>query len=254
MKLPGAADGVTFTRLVHKMSFTLDAVLNQAADGLSTTVALSATSVAVLLYATGFLDKRNLWLDTQNDPADVITDSDWDTIQDIVGILGREIMTPEVGAIFPYMTNDPPFNCLECNGASYLRVDFPLLYALLDSAFVIDADTFFVPDLRGRVPLGVGTGSGLSTYTVNEQGGEESHTLIEAELASHTHTDVGHTHTEGNALPNLTTIGAGAPQATAVPGISVTGIGNASLTNTGSDAPHENRQPFLALRFCVRCQ
>lgn len=46
---------------------------------------------------------------------------------------------------------------------------------------------FTTPDLQGRVIVGAGAGSGLTSRAVNDSGGEENHTLIESELASHKH-------------------------------------------------------------------
>lgn len=158
---------------------------------------------------------------------------------------------PQLGVIFPFVTASPPDNCLECDGATYNRVDYPDLYALLDIAFIVNADTFTVPDLRGRTVIGVGHGAGLSVRAVGDNGGEESHTLIVSETPSHSHTDIGHVHSEGIAAPNLTTIGPGAPEATALPSVGITGSGSANLTNTGGDGAHNNMQPFTALKYCM---
>lgn len=236
------------------MSYTLDTLLDQASDGLATTVALRSTSVAVLLYALGFLDKQRFWLDTGNDPGDTITDDDWATILELVADAERDVMTPQVGQIYPFATTDPPPNTLECDGTNYARVDFPTLYALLDSAFIVDADTFAVPDLRSRFVVGVGTGAGLASYSTNDSGGEEQHTLSTAEIPSHTHVDSGHQHTEITATPTAITIGAGVPAPSAIPGIGVTGVGTAAIGNTGGDGAHENRPPYVALRWCIQCQ
>lgn len=234
------------------MSYTLDVLLDQASDGLTVTARLSSIDLAVFMYASGFLDKRRLWLDIQNDPFDEVTDADWVTIQEIVSNAMRSLMTPDVGKISPYMTEFPPAGTLECDGGIYNRVDFPLLYAALDTVFVIDADTFYVPDLRGRIPLGVGTGSGLSSYAMGDEGGEETHTLVGSETPVHSHSDAGHTHTEVTAIPTAITIGAGVPAPSALPSVGATGIGFASLDSFGGDGAHENRQPYLALRFCVQ--
>ncbi len=236
------------------MSYTLDTLLNQASEGLATTAVLRSTSTAVLFYALGFLDKQRFWLDTANDPADVITPDDWVTIQEIVADTWTDLMDADVGKLFPFATQDPPPNTLECDGATYNRVDFPLLYALLDANFIVDADTFVVPDMQSRFIVGAGTGSGLSAYGVNASGGDESITLTTAEMPSHSHTDVGHVHTEGNAIPTAITIGAGVPAPSALPSVGVTGSSSANLTNTGGDGAHENRPPYRALRWCIQCQ
>jgi len=156
-----------------------------------------------------------------------------------------------IGSIVPTITDSVPYGMLACDGASYLRVDYPELYAVLASAFVVDADNFIVPDLRGRTVIGTGTGTGLTARAMNASAGVETHQLSVAELASHSHADLGHTHVEGTTAPTVITIGAGAPAPAAIPAVGVTGSGNANLANTGADTPHENMQPSLALRYCV---
>jgi len=236
------------------MSYTLDTLLDQASDGLSTTVALRSTSVAVLFYALGFLDKEPFWLDTDNDPLDVITPDNWVTIRELVADTWTDLMDADVGKLFPFATQDPPSNTLECDGSTYNRIDFPLLYAVLDANFIIDADTFVVPDMQSRAIIGAGTGSGLSSYGVNASGGLESVTLVTSEMPSHSHTDIGHVHTEMTAIPMLIAIGAGVPAASALPSAGVTGSSSANLTDTGGDGAHENRMPYRALRWCIQCQ
>jgi len=149
-------------------------------------------------------------------------------------------------------SSNPSANFLPCDGASLLRSAYPDLFAVIGVSFgSVDSTHFNVPDLRGRVPVGVRTGPGLSTYALGDQGGEETHVLTTGELASHSHTDVGHTHPEGTTIPTTITIGAGAPAPSAVGSVGVTGSGSASLTNTGSDAPHNNLQPYLALQYFI---
>lgn len=155
-----------------------------------------------------------------------------------------------IGVVFPYVTNDPPNGALPCDGSSFLRVDYPQLYGELADEFIVDADTFVTPDLRSRVIVGVGEGAGLSDYTVNQQGGEETHALTETENATHTHTDTGHVHSyqppgasglalaPGElpiALPNI------------IPGL--TGSASANITASGDGTPHNNIQPYTALKY-----
>ena len=47
--------------------------------------------------------------------------------------------------------------------------------------------TFALPDLRGRVALGIGQGPGLSLYDQGEVGGDEIVTLLASEMPAHTH-------------------------------------------------------------------
>lgn len=148
--------------------------------------------------------------------------------------------------------------------------------------------TFNLPDLRGRVTVGVGVGSGLTSRLLgpNSQGGEETHILTTAELATHNHTisDPGHVHTlndpghlhgisdsghqHGYLVPDIVGLAAGgsgfgsnnstfANTANAASNVSVqtgvTSITVASHTtgittvNNGSGTAHNNMPPFVGI-------
>lgn len=91
--------------------------------------------------------------------------------------------------------------CLICDGAPYNRATYAALYAALGGASSPfgqgdGSTTFNVPDYRGRTILGAGAGPGLTTRNRGDKGGEETHTLTVAEVATHAHgvTDPGHGH------------------------------------------------------------
>lgn len=64
-----------------------------------------------------------------------------------------------VGTVIMYAANDLPPNYIACDGAEYPVATYPVLY---DKIGVIHGGTigvkFNVPDFRGRIPLGTGTG------------------------------------------------------------------------------------------------
>lgn len=139
---------------------------------------------------------------------------------------------------FAGSTNPQPDNWLLCVGASLLRTDYVDLFNVIGTAFgAVDSSHFNIPDLRGRTVIGVGTGSGLSPRTLGETLGEETHQLSVAELASHV-------HSTGNSV----TIAA------VVPGEGPVLAPNPIPTNTGStgsDSPHNNMQPSIALNYFI---
>lgn len=156
-----------------------------------------------------------------------------------------------IGMIIPYATSSAPNGTLPCDGSTFDRADYPQLYDALDSIFIIDADHFKTPDLRGRAVIGAGQGDGLSNRAVGATGGEETHVLTVGELAAHSHSNAPHSHSESVAAPNLTTIGVEPPQPTAVPAVGVTGAASVVIDNTGSDEAHNNMQPFYVLNYCM---
>ncbi len=65
------------------------------------------------------------------------------------------------------------------------------LFSLLGTTFGGDGRTTFgLPDLRGRAPIGVGSGAGLTNRQWGERGGLEQTVLTVNEMPSHTHTAV----------------------------------------------------------------
>jgi len=219
------------------MSVELDAINALAANYSSHVLRLSATSVAVLFYATPYLTSRNNWID-HSDPYDTVTDEEWDTISAYVDGLLYEAKNPMIGLIMPFVTADPPPDVLPCDGAEYLREDYPILYDVLDAAFIVDADHFIVPDLRGRTIIGAGDGSGLTTRNVGDTGGEENHELTESEIPSHSHT-----------IPLTFTTLAVEPGEVAV--LSPVPILTDSTGSTGGDDTHNNMQPFYVLNYGI---
>jgi hypothetical protein len=96
-----------------------------------------------------------------------------------------------VGSITMYAGVDtvpPPTKWLFCRGQSLVKLDYGDLYNIIGilyggTMFGLD---FNLPNLGGRVPVGVGS-SGGSIYEVKQTGGEEKHTLTIPEMPSHSH-------------------------------------------------------------------
>jgi len=219
------------------MSAELTALEDLASNFRTAWFRLSAISQAVLFYSTPYLTARFNWID-RTIPTDEITDAEWDTLQSYVDGLLYEAKIPMIGLIVPFVTQDPPPNVLPCDGSSYLRVDYPILYDVLDPFFITDADNFTVPDLRGRTVIGVGSGSGLTTRNVGDSGGEENHQLTTSELASHTH-----------SIPLTTSLPAQAGVGFA--GDVTVPVVTSSTGSTGGDVAHENMQPFYSLNYGI---
>lgn len=198
---------------------------------------LSATSQAVLFYATPYLTARFNWVN-RNVVGDEVSDSDWDTIQAYVDQLLYEAKNPMIGYILPFVTLDPPPNVLPCDGSSYLRVDFPELFAVLDPIFITDADHFTVPDLRGRTIIGTGDGGGLTSRSIGDSGGEENHTLDISEMPAHDHT-----------IPyTITTLVLEPGEVTALTPVPLL---TQSTGSTGGDGSHNNMMPFYAVNYGI---
>ena len=83
-------------------------------------------------------------------------------------------MTPFIGEIKIVPYDLEPTDWAFCDGRLLSIHENTLLYSCIGSAFGGNgADTFALPDLRGRRPIGVGTGQDLSQVTLGEAGGTE---------------------------------------------------------------------------------
>jgi len=218
------------------MSAELSALETLAEDYTGGWYRISPISLAVLFYASRFWKQRFNWVSP--DPLDVVTDSDWDTIQAYVDGLLYEVKNPMLGQIVAYATEELPAGVLLCDGSTFNRVDYPDLYNLLDSVFILDADTFIVPDLTGRTIVSVGMSVEGTDFVIGAAGGEELHQLITDELPAHTHT-----------IPATTTTLAVEPGEVAV--TTPVPIITADTGSTGNDSPHNNMQPYFVLKYGI---
>jgi microcystin-dependent protein len=206
--------------------------------------ALSDLSAVICLSALTAYQQKSAWQDGDN----AVSDAQFDIIDKAIAQAESELMRGMIGLILPSALGSlSNLNVLECDGTSYLREDYPELYAALDSAFIIDADNFSVPDLRAKFVLGA---DGID-YNVGDSGGEVEHTLLVGEMPSHSHTNTPHSHSEIAAVAALADFGTGAPVPSATPLPSTTGLASVTIDNAGNDEPHNNMPPFLALRWVI---
>ncbi len=145
-----------------------------------------------------------------------------------------------IGSIIAYGAGLPATpDILVCDGSSYLRSDYPDLFAAIGTVWgTVDISHFNVPDLRSRALVDAGQGSGLSLRVAGQTFGEETHQLTTPELASHAHT-----------LQDFL------PTSTAVPPPLDAGIPGPHIFNqtgtTGGDQPHNNMQPSAVITYGI---
>lgn len=62
------------------------------------------------------------------------------------------------------------------------------LFSLLGTTYGGNGQTTFgLPDFRGRIPVGAGTGPGLSGYNLGQMGGSQTNTIGAANFPAHNH-------------------------------------------------------------------
>lgn len=104
---------------------------------------------------------------------------------------------------------------------------------------------FALPDLRGRVPIHMGSG-----HVQGEKQGEEFHTLNQPEMPAHNHIIQASSQAGNQAAPSILAMS----ENTYRTADELTTIHPATIAFTGGSQPHENRHPFTVLVWCVALQ
>ena len=129
---------------------------------------------------------------------------------------------PFLGQIIPYVANSVPDDWHLADGTTLSISQYIELFSLLGTTYGGDGiTTFMLPDLRGRVSIGVASGSNTQ---LGQQGGTESVTLLTTNLPSHAHSLVGSRYSATQTDPN------------------------------GSGQSIDNRQPFLGITYIIALQ
>jgi microcystin-dependent protein len=124
------------------------------------------------------------------------------------------------------------------------------LFSLLGTTFGGDGRVNFgLPDLRGRVPIHVGSG-----HTLGERGGEQAHTLSIAEIPTHTHALQASSNDGGQVVPAGGYLAKAAPANPYSTPTNLTAMNAASIANVGGSQAHLNMEPFLVLNFSIALQ
>lgn len=140
-----------------------------------------------------------------------------------------------------------------CNGQLLPINQNQALFSLLGTTYGGDGRTNFgLPNMQTRVPIHNGNG-----FTQGQAGGENFHTLTTSEMPTHIHLATASNDSNVNnstSAPN-NFYASTADNSQLFSTASANQLMNAGvITNTGGNQAHENRQPFLALSFCIALQ
>ena len=134
-----------------------------------------------------------------------------------------------------------------CNGQLLPINQNQGLFSLLGTTYGGDGRVnFALPDLRGSVPIHMGSG-----FTLGQRAGEEAHTINQSETPTHNHfVNVVNSNASVGPTGNFFA----AANALYHPAPPNTNLAPNSITNTGGSQPHQNMAPFLTLSFCIALQ
>lgn len=177
--------------------------------------------------------------------------------------------TSPIGSVQMFAGDNPPNGWLLCDGRSLLIADYPKLANALYSQDLqtyiygaADSSHFNLPDFRGRVPVGAGTGTvtDATSHTLGDSNGTETVTLTANQSGQRALTISGgeHTHQLNIASSKITNTGSkGADRPVGYASSGTHGYTSSSVGHTHTVAAanateaHNNMQPYLVINYII---
>lgn len=161
-----------------------------------------------------------------------------------------------VGEVRVFAGNFAPVNWHKCDGSLLPISNYETLFALIGTLYGGDGvSTFGLPDMRSRVPMGMGQGPGLTNRIVGQSFGSETVTLLAAQLPVHNHAFAATTAEASAASPTdamFATQTDGDKIYVAANGTNQPAVlAGASVVQTGGSQPHENIMPSLGVTYII---
>ena len=174
------------------------------------------------------------------------------------------------GVIQQYAGINAPDGWLLCDGSEVLIEDYPKLFTVIGNTYGTPsaATKFVLPDLRGRVPVGVGDGTatGHTNHTLGQKAGNENaitpyhrHSVSAVSISSsgtHSHELTGYGATLGSGSTGWRFGSGGSKSASGI----ISGDGghthsvpahNTNYEGTSGNATGANMQPYIALNYII---
>ncbi len=159
--------------------------------------------------------------------------------------------TAYVGEIRMVGFNFAPAGWMLCQGQILSIAEYDVLFNLIGTTYGGNGQTTFnLPDLRGRIPVHMGTGPQGNTYIQGQVAGEETVTVQISQMPAHTHILAGQTGAGSQSGPGSGYwASSGLEQfSTATPNNT---MASASIRNSGGSQPHDNMPPYLVVNFAI---
>ena len=156
---------------------------------------------------------------------------------------------PYIGEIQMFAGNFPVRGWAFCDGQLLPIAQNTSLFSILGTTYGGDGRTnFALPDLRGRVPIHVGQGPGLSSYRLGQKSGFETATLTDVPPHGHALGTSDQDNQSGSPVEGIPGVAEdpqyrSAGDTTMAPDV----LG----THAGGGGAHNNMQPFNTVNFIV---
>ncbi|SOE20030.1 Microcystin-dependent protein [Spirosomataceae bacterium TFI 002] len=167
-------------------------------------------------------------------------------------------MEPFIGQLLLFAGNFAPRGWAFCQGQLLPISQNTALFSILGTLYGGDGETTFgLPDLRGRVPVGVGSGPGLSPKSIGQKFGNENHTITESQLPPHSHAINATSKPPSQNTPQGASLASGdrvTPMDNIYAPAGANNIPMAPTGNTGSGQAFNISQPSLGMNYIIALQ
>jgi microcystin-dependent protein len=164
------------------------------------------------------------------------------------------VSSPYIGEIRIFAGNFAPQGWMFCEGQLLPIAQYDTLFNLIGTTYGGDGQTTFaLPDLRGRVPVHAGQGSGLSPRNLADRGGEETVTLTLNQVPLHTHAAQASSAAATSTNPSgaVWAAGSGAQFSDQSPDAQMQQSPAQAIQPAGGNQPHDNMLPYLCVSFII---
>ena len=169
-------------------------------------------------------------------------------------------MEGTLGQILLFGGNFAPTAWALCQGQLISIATNTALFSIIGVNFGGNGSTTFgLPDMRGRVAVGIGNGPGLSPVVLGQAWGNNNYTLTANNLPPHSHTITASlavypdSPNADNAVGNVAAVNDNPAFSTLASNANMA-PGNLVLQANGNNAPFSLMKPYLGLNFLICTQ
>lgn len=158
-----------------------------------------------------------------------------------------------VGEIRMFSGTYAPVGWALCHGQLLTISENEILFTLIGTTYGGDGiTTFALPDLRGRIPIGIGNNPSGSDFILGQKGGTEREVLNVNQLPYHTHTVFASTNDASTVYPqNAIWAKSTSQNYKENPQSPFSDMNSSAIDKNGGNQAHNNMMPFQCINFII---
>ncbi|GAB3521521.1 phage tail protein [Emticicia fontis] len=163
-------------------------------------------------------------------------------------------MEEYIGMTKMFIGDYAPINYLLCNGDTLPISKYNALFAVIGTTYGGDGKTSFkLPDFRGRITVGMGSGPGLTPRPLGQYAGVETVTLNTNQVPPHNHVYNALSGSREAPTPagNFLGTAAGNFYSQQDSGDQLLPMNEGAISPAGGGQAHDNMPPFLCINFII---